>query len=347
MISIRQSVNELEQRDQLLEKSIGGYRDAVHGIREYVFEGFPIIASEYRARVEQIEGRFDLRKILQSPQLLEQIGEELLHTLSDYSQRSAELFRQDTANLRDILAILGSTAETLNSHNLVSADQFRDFGKQLEELTEIEDISTLRASLLQHAVEFRSKIDALSSESRATISRLQKDVSVFRQKLDEAEMQAATDALTGCFNRRELQRQIDMRIEVEKPFSLLLFDLNEFKSINDRFGHAAGDVILKHFANTVKASVRPSDVVARWGGDEFIVVFDTGLDEAIARSRQIFARLEAPVAVKLRERTVMLGIRASSGVAERRANESSQDLFTRVDALLYANKPTSRMQSAV
>ena len=350
MISIRQSVNDLERRDQLLEKSITCLFDAVHDIHEYAFEGFPAIASQYRPRIEEIESKLNFYKIVKNPdaaQVLTQAGEDLRNTLKDYSRRSVENFRQDTANLRDILGILGSTAESLNSHNLVSADEFRDFGRQLEELTLIEDPTLLRQSLFDRAVEFRSKIDELSTENRATIMKLQKDVSVFRKKLDEAEMQAATDSLTGTYNRRELQRQIDMRIEVQKPFTLLMFDLNEFKSINDRFGHAAGDQVLKHFANAVRASVRPCDVVARWGGDEFIVIFDSSLEDAIARSRKIFARLASPVAVKTSERTVMLGIRASSGVAEHLMNESAPELFARVDALLYANKPTSRQPSTV
>ena len=350
MISLKQSVHEFEQREQLIEKLIECYRDAVRGVREHAFEACPPIASAYRQQLEQLERRLDIRKLLKDPGaagVLRQLSDDLLLTLSEYSSRAVEIFRQDTSNLRDILAILGSTAEALNSHNLVSADDFRDFGKQLEELIRIDDLTLLRHALSDHVVEFRHKIDEMSEESRARINQLQKDVSVFRQKLDEAEMQAATDPLTGTFNRRELQRQIDMRIEVAKPFSLLMFDLNEFKSINDRFGHSAGDQVLKYFAQVVKASVRPGDVVARWGGDEFIVVFDAGIEDAIARSRHIFAMLAAPLALQVRDRTVTLAIRASSGVAEHATNETSQSLFARVDALLYANKPTPRTLSTV
>ncbi len=350
MISINESVNQIEQREQLVERSIECYRDAIRGVREHAFQACPPIACDYRQQLEQLERKLDVRKILKSPAAgdhLKQIGEDLLEALTAFSSRSVEVFRQDTSNLRDILATLGTMAEGLNSHNLVSADEFRNFGKQLEELTRIEDLSLLRRSLSERVVEFRGKVDEMSEKSKATISRLQEDVSMFRQKLDEAEMQAATDPLTGTFNRRELQRQIDMRIEMGTSFSLLMFDLNEFKSINDRFGHAAGDQVLKHFAHVVRFSVRPADIVARWGGDEFIVIFDAGFDDAVARSRRIFSKLEAPVALQVRGRIVKLAIRASSGVAEHNKNETAQELFSRVDALLYANKPAPQEPSAV
>jgi diguanylate cyclase (GGDEF)-like protein len=346
MISIRQSVNELDQKDQLLEESLRCYGEAIAGIGCHAFECCPPIASTFRKRLGLIEANVNWAKIERNSEGIKRltiISAELLATLADFSQKSVEIFRQDTANLRDILTILGSSAEALNSSNLVNADHFREFGQQLEDLTGIDDLTTLRRSLLGKVVDFRAKIDALTEESRSTINRLQEDVSVFRRKLDEAEMQAATDPLTGVSNRRELQRQIDMRIEVGKQFTLLMFDLDEFKGINDRFGHLAGDQVLKHFARTVRASVRPNDVVARWGGDEFIVLFDSSLEEAIGRSRQIFFKLEPPLAVQLAGRKVMLAIRASSGVAEHHKNETAQDLFTRVDA----NKPAGRLLSTV
>ena len=350
MISIKQSVNDLEQMEQVLEKSIQCFRDAVRGFREHAFDACTPIAGAFRQQLVQLERRLDIHKILGSPtavQILQRISDDLLHALNEFSNQSVEIFRQDTSNLRDILSILGATAELLNSQNLISVHRFHDFSKQLEDMARIDDLTLLRRSLSESAVEFRRKLDEVSEEGRATIASLQRDVLMFRQKLDEAEMQAATDTLTGAFNRRELQRQIDMRIESAKRFSLLMFDLDEFKSTNDRFGHVAGDHVLKYFAQTVKASIRPGDVVARWGGDEFIVLVDAGLDEAIVRLRQIFVKLKAPVAVQVRERTVMLPVRASSGVAEHHMNESAQGLFARVDSLLYANKSASRPRSAV
>jgi diguanylate cyclase (GGDEF)-like protein len=350
MISIKQSVSDLERAHRIAEKSIECYRDALRGVREHVLEASPLIGFDYRRQIEQLESELDARKILKDPAavvLLAQIGEKLMDTVREFSNRSVEAFRQDTSNLRDILATLGGMAEALNVQNLVSSDEFQSFEQHLEELTRIEDLSLLRQSLSARVVDFRSKIDELSEKSRATISRLQCDVSIFRKKLDEAELQAATDPLTETCNRRELQRQIDLRIDLGKQFSLLMFDLNEFKSVNDRFGHAAGDHVLKHFANVVKSCVQPCDVVARWGGDEFIVVLDASIEEAKARSRQIFSKLEAPVVFQVRGRAVMLGIRASSGVAERGANETSPELFIRVDSFLYANKSARGLPSAV
>lgn len=157
------------------------------------------------------------------------------------------------------------------------------------------------------------------------------------EALDEL---ATTDPVTGLANRRAAEALLE-RLEREasrygQPFSVALVDLDHFKDINDRYGHAAGDRVLVGAAHTLRRETRESDVVARWGGEEFLVVAPaTRLSEATRlaeRCRTALATTEA----EGRSTT------ASFGVAELVPGESIDTLVARADARLYAAKRGGR-----
>ncbi|RTI54456.1 GGDEF domain-containing protein [Thermus scotoductus] len=147
--------------------------------------------------------------------------------------------------------------------------------------------------------------------------------------------QALTDPLTGLPNRRALEMAMEReaaRVERgERPFSLVLVDLDDFKRVNDTHGHQVGDRILKEVAQYLVAHVRQGDLVGRWGGEEFAVILPrTEGKEAVQ------------VADRLREGLKTLGITASFGVAV--YGGDPRDLFQRADRALYQAKGSGKNQ---
>lgn len=154
---------------------------------------------------------------------------------------------------------------------------------------------------------------------------------------------ATYDSLTGCLNRqafdavfRTLQRST---LRYQRPLSALLIDIDHFKQINDQHGHLSGDHVLKETASLIDRMQRKSDVIARWGGEEFFVLLpECSLNDAMRLAEQIRLRIRSHHFGLYPAHVVTLSI----GVAQYDNMESADDLFRRLDKALYAAKSQGR-----
>ncbi|WP_333781866.1 diguanylate cyclase [Shimia sp. MMG029] len=157
-----------------------------------------------------------------------------------------------------------------------------------------------------------------------------------------AEEQAYTDTLTGLKNRRALDVILPRLVEECKPFGLLHVDLDFFKEVNDTKGHAAGDVVLQHVARVLVESSRDADVVARVGGDEFVLVINGTINEEVLGRicQRIIKEVETPVPYK----DTMCQVSASVGISIHRGEGEAtvEQLMDDADIALYASKHNGR-----
>jgi len=171
------------------------------------------------------------------------------------------------------------------------------------------------------------------------------DITQRKRAEERVTAMAITDGLTGITNRQELGRLLDKELaraaRYASPLSLIMYDLDHFKRINDRFGHNAGDDVLKTLTLRVNQTLRDTDLHGRWGGEEFMVLLpETGLEAA------------SKVAEKLRRtiadhRFAGIGsVTASFGVAQLAAGEDARSLVQRVDEALYRAKALGRNRVA-
>ncbi len=159
-----------------------------------------------------------------------------------------------------------------------------------------------------------------------------------RRVLETAQRQATTDGLTGLHNRHFLQEQLRLLHSLAQrhgqAFAVVAMDLDGLKQVNDTFGHEMGDLALRAFANTLKRTIRGSDVGVRTGGDEFLVLVPHGgLDEA----RVLAERVREAVELQGRAEP-QTAITVSAGVAAWRAGRSADQVLEAADAMLYAAK---------
>ncbi|MHC8491091.1 sensor domain-containing diguanylate cyclase [Thalassospira sp. SM2505] len=163
----------------------------------------------------------------------------------------------------------------------------------------------------------------------------------YQNRLEEL---ASRDKLTGSLNRQVFDMVFDQATKTAKrqktPLSVMCFDLDGFKSINDTYGHPGGDAVLRDVLTSIRMNVRESDLICRWGGDEFVVMFpETGRQDAMTKAREL--------ADKIREAPVRFGrdkilVTISAGVTEYRESEDLDTLMARVDNALYTAKASGR-----
>lgn len=168
------------------------------------------------------------------------------------------------------------------------------------------------------------------------------EVLTYRERYHELLEQAGRDPLTGAFNRARLDAQgrqsVDLALSAGRPASVMVLDLDRFKSINDRLGHAGGDVVLKHVAAAIGARLDPADYLFRYGGDEFVVIStDRPPEDVVALAGEIAAAIRRSVYGET------VGVSASIGVATGpREGENYEALFLLADTRLYAGKRIER-----
>ena len=191
---------------------------------------------------------------------------------------------------------------------------------------------------------FKVRIDDSRRDEFGTISTgINKLIAIAGLAMDEQEALTLTDPLTGAMNRRGFDRQLAARTEHERahrtPFCLVMIDVDHFKSVNDEFGHPQGDAVLQQLAGLLRGALRPDDVLARFGGEEFVALL-TGCE--LADGLLVAEKLRS--AVEQHDFGLGRPVTASFGVAPRGDAGSAKELLEAADANLYAAKNAGRNQ---
>lgn len=162
-------------------------------------------------------------------------------------------------------------------------------------------------------------------------------------KLKNAELKrmAATDILTGAYNRRKFEEDLDSIINKEErhdiKFSLIFFDIDHFKTINDLFGHKAGDLVLQRISKLVQENIRTTDRLFRWGGEEFIIIL---YGSSLKNARDVAGKIRD--IIQNEDFGIEKKITISLGVSEYIANENTDQIVSRIDKVLYQAKIQGR-----
>ncbi len=217
-------------------------------------------------------------------------------------------------------------------------------GKLLDPPTEGSSLA-LQAEISSRLAEILAKNHALQHELHAAQEQLRAQ----HDELDQARAESRIDHLTQLPNRRAFEERVtELHAEFKctgKPYSLLVFDVDHFKTFNDSHGHAAGDAMLRTISKAASEVRRASDFLARAGGEEFAVLLpESNLPQCQAAAERY---RRAIAATKLRIEGQRLTVTASFGAATATSRETSGQLIARADEALYAAKGAGRNQTRV
>ena len=251
--------------------------------------------------------------------------------------------------LRRIVEMLVSGLKSVDNE---VTDFHRNIAQHLESLgsiSQVSDLRQLRAELQNEISSLQETLKASEQKQARSMEALANQVTVLRDKLEVAKGEARQDALTGVMNRRALDEMLAAWLEkfnagIEK-FSVILMDLDNFKQIIDSFGHAIGDRALLAVVGCCRSRIRQGDVLARYGGDEFVYLLPgSSARNATKVAKKICEEL-ANTGFELEDDNAgrhQLQLAASFGVTECRKKDSVESIMQRADAALYQAKNQGR-----
>jgi diguanylate cyclase len=266
------------------------------------------------------------------------------------SSKPAAMARRDTTDKSDkeekVDRVLRQVAKVLQSH-MTDHDSFSKrldgHNQRLSRHESVGPIKEIVLALIEDNRDMRDKLDNVRNqleESRLQVVQLQTN-------LERAEEAGLRDVVTAIGNRRFFDASFIEEVEKARKLGdqmcLALGDIDKFKHVNDRFGHLVGDRLLRLFANILVQNVRGQDKVARFGGEEFALIFPGArLGEAVTAVERIRIVLESKQWTIEPSGERVGKVTASFGVAKLRADESPNDLLRRVDERLYEAKVQGR-----
>ncbi|MBE0660506.1 MAG: diguanylate cyclase [Bryobacteraceae bacterium] len=334
LITLGDSLSQFERQGGLLRSSLDCYGAAFGDVEKHIFHLYPdklgISPPSFQAERRLLAG--DVRQ-----DDLDRMKERLSRELREASER-LEAHTAGTVELSLVLATLEETAKSLKAKGETREKKFEGVADSLQSATRCQTVDELRARLQQEVGKISALVTEMKRENQQLLTGLDKEMGEYRKKLDEAERKASTDTLTGLENRRGLEARVKSFTDAGVPFTIMILDLNRFKSVNDRHGHLAGDKLLIEFSRKLVALLGPGNHVARWGGDEFVVLMEAGLRDAIAKARHMEIGLNGFYQIVTDNGPLRLEVKVSIGMAEARKGESAAQVFKRADALLYREK---------
>jgi diguanylate cyclase len=302
------------------------------------FELFYVHASGQNAALSLIVGEMISQHRPFSPNVLSK-----LHARALPRERAAKAMEDVGSGISEMLDVVLDKLEAAGKHA-------GDYGRTLSEVSgELGD---------DHSPDgLRKLVDGLLGATRAMeertknlegeLQRSSQQVTELKVQLDDVRKETRIDPLTGIANRKafdlELQAAIEDAAETGAALSLLMCDIDHFKSFNDSWGHQTGDQVLRLVANCLSENVKGRDTAARYGGEEFTVILrQTGLDGALNLANQIRSTVEGKKLVKKSTGDILGRITISIGVAQLSGRDHAETLVQRADTCLYRAKHAGR-----
>ncbi|MDP1557318.1 MAG: GGDEF domain-containing protein [Nitrosomonas sp.] len=232
---------------------------------------------------------------------------------------------------------------TKNKKPLIDSDayykQVEHYAQQIRGTSDVDEIISILDIVLSETKELHFSDEVCAA--REQMQHAERKIELMKGELEQLRELVHTDQMTGAFNRRGLDeifiREAARADRNEASLCVVLLDLDNFKQINDNYGHQFGDNALMHLVTIAKETLRPSDIIARYGGEEFVVLLpDIGLGEGMLVIRRLQNNLAKKCLPHIENQAIKITF--SAGVAVREFGEHQNSAISRADKALYQAK---------
>lgn len=296
----------------------------------------------------------------QSPEVTKAIDILIANKQKINDQRCEELYQRFLSEEREENAIRKAGDQIHNTIQNVSGvvrdvksatSEYSDrLGGMSSQIEGVKDAGQLK-SLLKNMMDDTNNMIAQNHKLEQQLDHSSQIMEELQRNLESVRREALTDGLTGLSNRKafdsELRRISEEAMSANQPFTLLMLDIDHFKSFNDNYGHLVGDQVLRLVARTMTNGVKGRDVAARYGGEEFAIILpDTMLQAGVVVGNALRKAVATKDVINRATGEKLARITLSVGVAEFAPGEELNELIERADAALYTAKHNGRNQVA-
>lgn len=304
-------------------------------------DGQSLNTAAFRQRIASFREGIDVERPARD---LDRLSADCAATCREFFRRAAAFTAERDAEIKDLIDTLTGAIDRLAGDAVSVNRQLTGHSSRFHMLDELKDIRDLKRRIAQEVTALDRFVSEKQQRDEAYYSKLTRRIDVLQARLVETEEAASLDPLTQIANRgtfdRTLARGLSRGRDSGKPFVLALLDIDDFKRVNDRFGHLVGDRVLLSAARALSSQTRPEDLVARYGGEEFAVLMaGASLKQAEPRLKDILRSIAAGVYEFDHDgRTERLTYTFSAGVTESSASDSADTIIKRADEALYDAK---------
>ena len=292
-----------------------------------------------------------LRKTLSSQLDLQTIEQAENHLTKIMQKQGIIKYSLDEAKttLKRMVTCLVDNIETLSDSTGEYHDKIEHYSVKMNQIEDISELNQLLVDIMSETKKVQTRMQNSRDEflvARAEVDAAQSKIRQLESELVQMGEKVLEDHLTGILNRRGLDNAFareSLRAErLQKPLSLAILDIDNFKQLNDTHGHKVGDDALVYLVEAIQETTRPDDIVARFGGEEFVMLLpDTSTEQAVKAVSRVRRGLTKRLFLHENKRLL---ITFSAGVAECQFGESQESVLVRADEALYCAKKNGKNQ---
>jgi diguanylate cyclase len=314
-------------------------------IKEFSLDLKEIDSEEFKKKIDDLTEKLITEE---KTKKLQPVFEKNKKNIITYIKKQKEYLKDREDEFKEIIDLLTKAMAVVDYDNQIYNEKIYKQSEKLEKITLLDDIKKIKNKLIIEIENIRQTLREKEIHDSEKLEKLSKKVNSLNVELEKAKEESVKDGLTGIYNRKAFDGYIGMIVErntvAKAPFSILLLDIDDFKKINDNFGHQTGDRVLVAMAHKCREFIRSDDYLARYGGEEFVVVLPgASLRNAVKKAKLICKEMaKAKYALEESKEDTIISITLSIGASVYKKGDTVATIIERADKALYAAKQAGK-----